>query len=237
MQPGFPSVSPPDFAFGKRVLRHDAPKSEQPTVERDPGFTARMDEARAGSREALGQLIDSCRAYLLLVANEELDPSLRAKVAASDLVQETLLAAQAEFPQFRGQSEPELLKWLRRTLLNDLADLRRKYQHSDKRAIAREEPLAGDSRADRLLMDLPANGLTPRASSIAREEAAALQQAMARLPDDYRQAVTLRNWERMSFTEIAEQMNRSPEAVRKLWTRAVERLRDELSALHGESPR
>jgi len=218
-------------------LHEDATKSEKQTAEDELDFAARIRDARNGSDEQLGQLIDSCRAYLLLIANEELDAALRPKVAASDLVQETLLVAQAEFPRFRGENEPALLSWLRRMLLNDLADCRRKYQHADKRAIARETPLDGDSRIDRLPIDVPASGPTPQSSSIAREEADAVQQAMSRLPKEYRQAVALRNWDRLSFQDIAKRMDRSPDAVRKLWTRAVERLRDELSATDGDTPR
>lgn len=200
-------------------------------------FAACIDDARGGSREAIGRLIDSCRAYLLLVANEELEPALRVKVAASDLVQETLLAAQAEFGQFRGRSEGELKGWLRKVLLNDLADLRRRYQQADKRAISREKPIMGDSRTSQAPVQVATGDLTPHATSIANEEAAALERAMARLPEDYRQAVTLRNWERMSFSEIAERMQRTPEGARKLWSRAVERLRDELSDCDDEASR
>jgi RNA polymerase sigma-70 factor (ECF subfamily) len=43
--------------------------------------------ARAGSREALGEVLEACRGYLLLLAQEELDPALQAKGGASDLVQ------------------------------------------------------------------------------------------------------------------------------------------------------
>jgi hypothetical protein len=35
--------------------------------------------ARAGSKEALGQMLADCRAYLLLIAGQELEPDLRAK--------------------------------------------------------------------------------------------------------------------------------------------------------------
>ena len=45
--------------------------------------------AQAGSNDALGQALEACRAYLLLVAERELDPNLRAKGGASD-VQEPL---------------------------------------------------------------------------------------------------------------------------------------------------
>src|SRR4051812_46159075 len=58
--------------------------------------------ARAGSHEALGQLLDGCRGYLLRIARDELDPRLQAKGGASDLVQETFLEAQRDFAAFTG---------------------------------------------------------------------------------------------------------------------------------------
>jgi hypothetical protein len=44
----------------------------------------RLAAARAGSREALGQALQACRGYLLLLAERELDADLRAKGGASD---------------------------------------------------------------------------------------------------------------------------------------------------------
>ena len=54
----------------------------------------RLAAARTGSSEALGQALQACRGYLLLLAERELDPDLRAKGGASDVVQETFLEAQ-----------------------------------------------------------------------------------------------------------------------------------------------
>jgi hypothetical protein len=39
----------------------------------------RLESARAGSRSALGDALDACRNYLLLVANQQLDSDLRGK--------------------------------------------------------------------------------------------------------------------------------------------------------------
>jgi hypothetical protein len=61
-----------------------------------------MQAARAGSAEALGRLLEGCRAYLLLAANRQLDADLQAKGGPSDLVQETFLEAQKDFPPFQG---------------------------------------------------------------------------------------------------------------------------------------
>jgi len=63
---------------------------------------------------------------------------------------------------------------------------------------------------------------------MAHEQAEALRRALERLPDDYRQVVTLRYQEGRPFAEIAERMQRSENAVRKLWFRAIERLQQEL---------
>src|SRR3954471_13867274 len=97
-----------------------------------------LDAARSGSREALGQLLESCRGYLLIVANGEMDVDLQAKEGASDRVQETFLEAQRDFGQFHGTSEPELLAWLRRLLLNNVANFTRRYRTTAKRSVERE---------------------------------------------------------------------------------------------------
>ncbi|MBW3600464.1 MAG: RNA polymerase factor sigma-70, partial [Planctomycetes bacterium] len=71
-------------------------------------------EARAGSHDAVGGALEACRAYLLLIANRELPAEVRQKMGASDVVQETFIEAQRDLRQFLGQSEEELLAWLRR---------------------------------------------------------------------------------------------------------------------------
>jgi RNA polymerase sigma-70 factor, ECF subfamily len=62
---------------------------------------------------------------------------------------------------------------------------------------------------------------------MAHEQAEALRRALARLPDDYRRVITLRYDDGQSFEEIGRLMERSPDAARKLWARAMERLRQE----------
>src|SRR4051794_701036 len=75
-----------------------------------------IEQARNGSREALGQLLDAFRSLLLAVAGEKLPTYLRAKGGASDLVQDTFLEAQRDFADFQGACEPEVRKWLCRIL-------------------------------------------------------------------------------------------------------------------------
>ena len=75
---------------------------------------------------------------------------------------------------------------------------------------------------------LAANMISPSGQAMEREQDQALQAALGRLPEDYRQVITLRYQEQLPFEEIGRLLQRSPEAARKLWARAVERLHEEL---------
>jgi RNA polymerase sigma-70 factor (ECF subfamily) len=185
-------------------------------------------EARSGSKEALGEALEACRAYLLMVAQRELDPELRAKGGASDLVQQTFLEAQRDFRRFQGASEGELRAWLRQVLLNNLANFTRSFRGTAKRRVDREVGLhvPGDSSAGE--RDPSADTLSPSGRVMKDEGERALQEALARLPEDHRRVIRLRYDENRSFEEIARAMNRSPNAARKLWARAIERLEQEL---------
>jgi RNA polymerase sigma-70 factor (ECF subfamily) len=187
-----------------------------------------LPDARAGSKEALGRMLADCQAYLLLIAGRELDPDLRAKGGASDLVQDTLFEAYRDFGGFQGDTEKRLLAWLRQLLLNNLADFRRRYRETDKRYGAREfAPPSTGSSADPGLQ--VSNGdSSPSALAIKREQIEALECAIDRLPADYQQVVLCRYQEELSFEEIGRRMNRSANAVEKLWLRAIERLRQVL---------
>jgi RNA polymerase sigma-70 factor, ECF subfamily len=188
--------------------------------------------ARAGSAEAPGRLLEACHGYLLLIAERELDPALRCKGGASDLVQETFLDAQRGLDRFRGDSEAELLAWLRRLLLNNLVSFTRLYRETDKRQIGREVVRGpGDSSCvgrSEPAADVP----SPSREVMAHEQAEATRQALERLPDDYRRVLLLRYQEGQSFEEIGRALGRTANAVRKLWLRAVERLRDEGAQRH-----
>ena len=78
------------------------------------------------------------------------------------------------------------------------------------------------------LNDLVDPELTPRARASAQEEAGAVADAIAATPDDYRRVIELRNRDNRTFQEIGRAMDRSPDAARMLWFRAIESLRREL---------
>ena len=187
-------------------------------------------EAREGNRESLGRLLDICRHYLLLVANQELTPALWAKVAPSDIVQNTLLEGGRHFPRFHGSTEEELLAWLHGILRNNVANVHRQFE-TEKRLLAREVPLE-DSATGAPLQGMVSPIATPSMYAQAREEDEQLEKALRQLPNHYRQVLFLHTTDDLTFTEIAEKLGSTADAVRKLWRRAVDQLAELLESPH-----
>jgi RNA polymerase sigma-70 factor (ECF subfamily) len=190
--------------------------------------------ARGGSREALGQAFDAFRRYLLIVAQRELDPDLQAKGSASDLVQETFLEAQRDFGQFHGDSAAAWKAWLRQLLLNNLANFTRTYRATAKRDVHREVAIDPAGSAGARGGDPFADVISPSGLAVKSEQAQSLLRALEQLPEDYRRVILLRYQQQQPFDEIARLMNRTSNAVRILWSRAVRRLRQMMENSHDE---
>jgi len=189
-----------------------------------------LSSARSGETSALGEVLGACRAYLLHVAESELDAKLRAKGGASDLVQQTFMEAQQDFSRFSGTSEAELLAWLRKMLLNNIANFRRKWVHTAKRTTTREVPIHPNDSGGHERSWLDDGMATPSRQMMAGEQEEALYAALDRLPEDYALVLRLRYVEGLPFEAVAEKMQRSTNAVRKLWARAIEKLQEEMDA-------
>ncbi|HYT94774.1 MAG TPA: sigma-70 family RNA polymerase sigma factor [Gemmataceae bacterium] len=169
---------------------------------------------RAGNLQALGPLAERYRAYLLAVARRLLEAQLPGE--SSSVVQEGLLAVAEHREQFRGTTAAEFLGWL--TMI-----VRNKALQRLKRG-RKVQPLPEGSGAE-MLVD---NASSPSARASRREQAARLHEALARLPQQYRDVLVWRNLEELSYEEIASRLTISAGAVRQLWVRAVRKLRAEL---------
>jgi RNA polymerase sigma-70 factor (ECF subfamily) len=191
-------------------------------------------DARAGDAATLGRLLEMYRRYLALLARVQIGQRLQGKVDASDVVQDTFLEAHKNFATFRGGSEGEFLRWLRQILAANMADLLRRYLGTQGRDIRLEREIENAFDQSSVLLDrgLVAPQSSPSQQAVRREQAVLLADALAQLPDDYREALVLRHLEGLSFPAVAARMGRSLDSVEKLWMRGLARLRQIL----GEQP-
>lgn len=120
-----------------------------------------------------------------------------------DITQETFLRAYRALHQFRG--EAQFYTWLYRIAVNTakkaLVDIKRNP------VITESSLRGGDEEDETSLLDRElTSDETPETVLAAQEVAAAVNAAMEALPEDLRQAVTLREIEGLSYEEISVAM-------------------------------
>jgi RNA polymerase sigma-70 factor (ECF subfamily) len=153
-----------------------------------------------------------------------------------DIAQESFIRAYRALPQFRGESA--FYTWLYRIAVNTakkaLMDLKRDPLVTETALASRDDEGDETSRVENELSD----GETPDALLASKEIAQAVNEAVAALSEDLRQAITLREIEGLSYEEIADVMNCPIGTVRSRIFRAREaiavRLRPLLDTKDGE---
>jgi RNA polymerase sigma factor (sigma-70 family) len=78
--------------------------------------------------------------------------------------------------------------------------------------------------AARVQEQVDANDRSPSSQVSAGELGDRLRAAIGKLPSDERTVIELHYFQGKTYAQIGEQLNRTPEAVRKLWGRALVRL-------------
>lgn len=178
-----------------------------------------LEAARAGSKEALERLLESYRVYLRRVALRGIDRDLRRKIDPSDLAQITLIEAHNDFQQFTSPTHSHLRAWLTTLLRNNLTDARKHFRETAKRDVSRE--LLSDSH---LAMLADTKQSLPEAANPAWDR---YRDAIASLPPHYQEVIRLRHAERMSFVEMGERLDKSTDAMRMLYGRAIKTLKEQ----------
>lgn len=186
------------------------------------------DSAMPREWEDLGETLTELTTWLRLVAQAELADDIRSKLGASDIVQQTLLEAQKDWPQFRGSTVADLAQWLRQVLTHNLHDVAWRYFHAEKRDVAREIALQDRDDFCHLRFELAATGPSPSSIVCRRERDDQLDLALLALPGRYRKVLLLRHQDGLTFPDIGDRLEISAEAARKVWLRAVQALRREL---------
>jgi len=165
------------------------------------------------------------RAYELLVIKYQrrierlIGRMVRDVDLVQDIAQETFIRAYRALHQFRG--EAQFYTWLYRIAVNTakkaLVDMKRNPVITDSALRGSDD----DDEASRVGNDLTTEE-TPETVLAAREIAEAVNAAMEALPEDLRQAVTLREIEGLSYDEIAAAMSCPIGTVRSRIFRARE---------------
>jgi len=170
------------------------------------------------------------RSYLTMLARSNVAPRNRARLDPSGLVQQTLLHAVKGQGQLRGQSEAEVMAWLKQILANQLADALRGLARA-KRDVSREQSLDqiadSFSRVDGWLVAMQPS---PSQQAVRSEELFRMAEALGKLPELQRDAIVLHHLQGLPLAEVCEQLNKTPGAIAGLLHRGIKQLRELMSA-------
>jgi RNA polymerase sigma-70 factor (ECF subfamily) len=195
----------------------------------DPEETRRLlGKARAGDRGAVDELFTRYRPYLRRLVEFRLDPQLRPRVDASDVVQEAQLEAVRRLECYLQETVLPFHLWMWQLAYERLLMLRRFHFGAARRSLIREVPLPERS-ALRLARQLLAVGSTPSQRLDRQEAASRVRRAVARLPAIDREVLVMRTFEELSYEEVAVLLGVDPATARKRHGRALLRLHKALS--------
>lgn len=175
--------------------------------------------------------LDRYRPYLALLARLHLDARLCSKLDPSDVVQVTLLRAHQNLDRFRGHTDGERRAWLRRILVNALAEAGRRFS-AGARDVARERSLEARLNESSVRLEAWAVARQPSPSQHAAndEQLLRLADALARLPDEQRAAVELHHLLGLAVAEVAGRLGRTKQSIVGLLFRGMKALRQSLGA-------
>ncbi len=183
---------------------------------------------KAGDPEARDQLLRELQRYLEATANKHMDPTLKHKTGASDIVQQSFIQIIENFDKFRGHSSAELRGWINTIVANEMNGIRRKFRTA-KRDFTQEKQI--EAKSSTSPGNMPSDGrMTPSSAAIQAERQKKFHETLGQLSDEHAEVIRLRNIERLPFKEIGQRMGRSENAVSKLWYRAILQFEEKLRA-------
>lgn len=205
-----------------------------------PEAASLFSRAAGGDKEAWGALLALHQERLQSVVTFRLDPRLRGRVDAADVMQEAFISATERRTEFFQQSAQPLFLWLRWMVGNTLLEVHRHHLGAQMRdagreiSVARRSDAAGDDYTRAALVAHLTAGATGPATAAGRAEVKArLSEALGKMDAIDREVVALRHFEQLTNAEAAQVLGIQERAAAKRYLRALERLREMLAEMPG----
>ncbi|MCR9245778.1 MAG: sigma-70 family RNA polymerase sigma factor [bacterium] len=169
----------------------------------------RLQDGQTGAWE---DLYRRYRDEMLLSVRLGMGKQLRESLQSEDVLQSVALAAFQAMPRFEARQSGGLRGFLHKLVRHKLVDQARALQAKKRAGTTPLTPSQADGLAQ------------PEAPTYSDPRYEKIEHALSQMPDDMRAVIQLRRFEGLSSQETAERMQKSDDAVRKLYSRAIARL-------------
>jgi RNA polymerase sigma-70 factor (ECF subfamily) len=178
---------------------------------------------QSGDKAALNDLFGRYYERLRHSVRIRLDSYMRRQLESGDILQTTFAKAFRKFDQFEMRNEASLIHWLAEIAARQIKDARVKAKAVKRGGGALPVELdapAGDASGT-LAEAVVTADTGPQERSQRREHWRAVEQCMDQLPAHYREVLVLRDYDGLSWREIADRLGKNTEsAARELHSRA-----------------
>jgi RNA polymerase sigma-70 factor (ECF subfamily) len=193
--------------------------------------------AAAGDGNAWGALLTAHQERLTRMVAFRMDPRLRGRIEAADVVQDAFVEASAHREAYFHAPTAPLFLWLRGVVSNKLLEVHRHHLGTRMRDAKRELPLDDRQRFDDTTAALGAHLIgrltSPSVAAVRDETKRRLTDALDKMDATDREVLVLRHFEQLSNAEAAQIVGIQERAAAKRYLRALERLKSILSMLPG----
>ena len=193
-----------------------------------PDEAAWLRDAGPDREARLAALFEGCRPRLERMVEARMDPVLRARLGASDVLQETWLEVQQRVDDWVRAPDMTFYLWVRFLAAQRLLKLRRFHVGAQKRDARRQvaDAPAGPAATTAALVDrLAATGPSPSGVAAAGELRQRLLDVLDAMDATDREVLALRHFEELSNAEVARTLGIEPDAASKRYLRALARLK------------
>ena len=177
--------------------------------------------ARSGDKFASEELCEKFTPIALQIARYRMGKKIRKKIESMDIVQEAMVAAWMSLKNFTYRNDGDFINWLAKIIENRIRDNIEKYS-AKKRDINKEispDEIGNSRNVWHESVTKCIQTTTPSMIISEHEKYEKLEDAIDRLKDDYKEAISLLR-SGLSLREIADAMDRNLGSTKMLLTRA-----------------
>jgi len=186
-------------------------------------------DGKQGDANALSTLFARYQERVLRIVRLRLNPALRdrLRLQSMDILQETFLHAIRKLKDFEPTTEASFLHWLSRIVENVIRD-QLDYSKAGKRDAAAERSLdqsiALPSGRVHLRDVIPDEGTSPTQAVTRKGMRSIVDELLLELDEFERELIIQRKLEGLTFGEMAHDLGKSEDAVRKHFNRSFQKL-------------
>jgi RNA polymerase sigma-70 factor (ECF subfamily) len=220
------------FLVGTQIKAMGTEESKTPGNPTDP-----IASLRGGGRDALATLFDQYRDRLRHMVELRLDPRLRARLDASDVIQEAFLDVARDLDSYLADPKLSPLLWLRLHVGRRMTMLHRQHLGTRMRDAGLEISLyqgaLPQASSAALASMILGRHTSPTQAAQRAERMLRVQEALNSLDPIDREILALRHFEELGRADAAQVLGITQEAGAKRYFRALKRLKDVLATMPG----